>query len=358
MSQLSPTSSLSPVSQTMPELKQKLLLVDDHQENLTVLKAVLKNQGYDLVTALNGKEALHQVTLFDFDLILLDIMMPELDGYEVCQILKADPDTVGVPIIFITAKTDFESVVKGYELGAVDYVTKPFNPAILRVRIKNHLRLRQAELDLKRSVASLEQEMAHRVEVERMLRLREKELERFALLDGLTQIANRRRFDEYLQFQWANKKRSKKPISLVLCDIDFFKQFNDHYGHQAGDQALQNVARALQRTLKRPEDIACRYGGEEFVLVLPDTPTEGAVTIAHRLQEFIQDLQIPHEFSRANPLLTLSMGVSTLTPANDCSMEELIQRADQCLYAAKRQGRNRVVAVLAEDETENATPNT
>ncbi len=320
----------------------KLLLVDDHPENLTVLKAVLKNQEYDLITALSGMAALDLVSQHVFDLILLDIMMPEMDGFEVCRILKEDPDYTGIPVIFITAKTDFESVVQGYELGAVDYVTKPFNPAILRARIKNQLRLRRAELELQKTVVRLEKEVAVRVQVERRLRQREKELERFALLDGLTQIANRRKFDEYLRFQWANKKRAKEPISMIMGDIDFFKQFNDRYGHPAGDKCLQDVAQALSRSLKRPEDVACRYGGEEFGLILPSTPLEGALIIAERIQALVAELAIPHESSKVCPHVTLSLGVACLLPEGEDEMETLIRKADKMLYQAKGNGRNRV----------------
>ena len=342
-------SQLASIQQdSMPALTRtdatRLLLVDDHPENLVILQAVLKNQGYEMETALSGIQALELMASNSFDLILLDVMMPEVDGFEVCRRLKDDPETQGIPIIFITAKTDFESVVQGYELGAVDYVTKPFNPAILRVRVKNQLRLRKAEQDLKQTVERLEQEVAYRLDAERALREREKELERFAMLDGLTQIGNRRRFDDYLTFQWANKKRAKQPISMILLDIDFFKQFNDNYGHQAGDAALQGVARSLQRSLKRPEDVACRYGGEEFAIILPNTPMEGAIHLAHRLTGVMEELNIPHEFSSVKPYLTVSMGVSSMIPDDENSSELLIQVSDVRLYEAKDTGRNRYIA--------------
>ena len=246
------------------------------------------------------------------------------------------------PVIFITAKTDFESVVKGYELGAVDYVTKPFNPAILRARVKNQLKMYKVERDLQETVERLETEVAIRVLVEKELREREKELADFARVDGLTRIANRLKFDEYLQFQWDIQKRAQQPLTLIMSDIDFFKQFNDVYGHQAGDECLVLVAQALATALHRPEDIACRYGGEEFSLILPHTPMDGAVHIADIVQTNLAKMKIPHCESKVNEFVTLSMGVSTMVPTKDLSLESLIKEADEKLYSAKHNGRNRV----------------
>ncbi len=319
-----------------------LLVVDDHPENLIVLKAVFKKQGYIIETAEDGPSALKALEKSSFDLILLDIMMPGMDGFEVCSRIKDDPTVKNTPVIFITAKTDFESVVKGYELGAVDYVTKPFNPAILRARVKNQLKMYKVERDLQETVERLETEVAIRVLVEKELREREKELADFARVDGLTRIANRLKFDEYLQFQWDIQKRAQQPLTLIMSDIDFFKQFNDVYGHQAGDECLVLVAQALATALHRPEDIACRYGGEEFSLILPHTPMDGAVHIADIVQTNLAKMKIPHCESKVNEFVTLSMGVSTMVPTKDLSLESLIKEADEKLYSAKHNGRNRV----------------
>lgn len=319
-----------------------LLVVDDHPENLIVLKAVFKKQGYIIETADDGPSALKALEKSSFDLILLDIMMPGMDGFEVCSRIKDDPTVKNTPVIFITAKTDFESVVKGYELGAVDYVTKPFNPAILRARVKNQLKMYKVERDLQETVERLETEVAIRVLVEKELREREKELADFARVDGLTRIANRLKFDEYLQFQWDIQKRAQQPLTLIMSDIDFFKQFNDVYGHQAGDECLVLVAQALATALHRPEDIACRYGGEEFSLILPHTPMDGAVHIADIVQTNLAKMKIPHCESKVNEFVTLSMGVATMVPTKDLSLESLIKEADEKLYSAKHNGRNRV----------------
>ena len=319
-----------------------LLVVDDHLENLIVLKAVFKKQGYSIDTAENGIEALEAIEKKSYDLILLDIMMPEMDGFEVCKRIKEDEMSKSTPVIFITAKTDFESVVKGYELGAVDYVTKPFNPAILRARVKNQLKMRTFEKNLEETVERLETEVAMRVLVEKELRERETELAKFARVDGLTQIANRFKFDEYLKFQWGIKKRDKEPLTVIMSDIDFFKQYNDIYGHQEGDDCLTQVAKALSDATNRPEDIACRYGGEEFSLILPNTPVEGALHIADLVQENLRKCKIPHSGSAVNEFVTLSLGVATIVPTNESSIEALIKEADGNLYAAKHNGRNRV----------------
>ncbi|MDX2471009.1 MAG: diguanylate cyclase [SAR324 cluster bacterium] len=322
----------------------RLLVVDDHPENLIVLKAVFKKQGYQIETAEDGPSALKALDKFSYDLILLDIMMPGMDGFEVCRRIKAESSTKNTPVIFITAKTDFESVVQGYEIGAVDYVTKPFNPAILRARVKNQLKMYRVERDLQETVERLETEVAIRVLIEQELREREQELADFARVDGLTRIANRLKFDEYLLFQWDIQKRAQEPLTLIMSDIDFFKQFNDVYGHQAGDECLVLVAQALAKALHRPEDIACRYGGEEFSLILPHTPIEGAVHIADIVQKNLAEMKIHHCKSKVNEFVTLSMGVATIIPTNDSSIEALIKEADGNLYAAKHNGRNRVVS--------------
>jgi len=241
--------------------------------------------------------------------------MPGMDGYEVCTRLKADPTTAGVPVVFITALTQCEDEVRGLECGAIDYITKPIVPPVVKVRVKN-------QLDLKRYRDLLEA-LSH--------------------VDGLTGVPNRRRFDEYLLHEWRRAERAGGALSLLMADIDYFKAFNDTYGHLAGDDCLKRVAQALEHCVHRPADLAARYGGEEFACVLPDTDLAGAVHLAERMVEAVRELAIPNERSEAADIVTISMGAATITPSKDASPEQLIRQADVKLYQAKQEGRNRVL---------------
>ncbi len=249
------------------------------------------------------------------DLILLDVMMPDMNGYDVCRELKSHKQFRHIPIIFLTSMNNPESEAKGLELGAIDYIIKPFNPDIVEMRIKNHL-----ELKRHRDI-----------------------LENLSSRDGLTGIANRRRFDEFFEQEWWRAKRKKTQLSLILMDIDHFKQYNDNYGHLAGDDCLKQIALTLDNQLKRPTDLVARYGGEEFVCILPDTDNKGALQIAKQFMKSISDLKIPHSYSNAADHVTISLGVATITPSNSSlSKEELIKVADKNLYEAKANGRNQV----------------
>jgi diguanylate cyclase (GGDEF)-like protein len=293
-------------------VKQTVLIVDDAPANIEVLSEVL-NVEYEVLFATSGEDALDIAFDETPDLILLDIMMPNMDGYEVCARLKADSRTRAIPVIFVTAMDQEEDETKGLAAGAIDYLTKPVRPPIVRARVHNHLELKRY-----RDV-----------------------LEQLSTTDGLTGVANRRRFDEFLEREWSRARRNKTPISLVMLDIDFFKAFNDHYGHLAGDDCLRRVARTLASAVRRPADLVARYGGEEFACLLPDTDDKGAAWMANRFFETMNDLDIPHAYSEAANHVTLSMGVATLTPLVGQSHSELVMRADQLLYEAKRNGRNR-----------------
>lgn len=294
---------------------QKILLVDDEPTNIQVLHGILEADGYDFVFATDGEEALTQAIQQNPDIVLLDVMMPKIDGYEVCRRLKDEPITADIPVIFITALNQMEDEERGLELGAIDYITKPLGPSIVRARVRNHLRLK-----------------AYRDRLENM-----------AMFDGLTGIANRRRFDEFLEIEWKRAQRSKKPLSLLLMDIDFFKPFNDNYGHAAGDDCLKVVASTLSGALSRPADLIARYGGEEFVGVLPETDQQGASAVAEQLLEAVRGAKVPHEYSTAADVVTMSIGCLSVNGEDDLSSEELIEEADKLLYQAKEGGRNCVV---------------
>ena len=305
---------------------QVVLIVDDNPTNLAVLSQVLKQQGYKVRVAIDGESAVAQAHADPPDLILLDVQMPGIDGFEACQQLKASTTTAEIPIIFITAATSVDSKVKGLTLGAVDYITKPFQHEEVLARVKVHLQLRY---------------LTHKVQEQAIaLRRANQELKRIANLDGLTQIANRRRFDENLKHEWQRLAREKQNLSLILCDIDYFKDYNDCYGHQAGDSCLRKIAKTINAALHRPADFAARYGGEEFAVILPNTPPDGALQVAEEIRSNVKVLQLHHERSKISTYVTLSLGVSSLIPCRESSIEELIAIADCALYKAKERGRD------------------
>ncbi|MBU1170522.1 MAG: response regulator [Proteobacteria bacterium] len=303
------------------EKKQKILVVDDVSENIEVLIELLKSD-YKMVAAKNGEKALAMVrSRQQPDLILLDINMPGMDGFDVCRHLKEDEKTRDIPVIFITSESDVKDQTKGFELGAVDYITKPIVPVIVKMRVKTQLEIKQQRDKL--SVLST--------------------------MDGLTGIPNRRRFDDILQREWHRCMRSGNHLSLILMDIDHFKLFNDNYGHQAGDHCLKQVADALKKGCMRETDLVARYGGEEFVVVLPDTNLDGALTVADRMRHNLNMLNIPHAHSSAANHVTISQGLVSMIPYSKISVHEFIESSDQCLYQAKETGRNRVVTKFIRD---------
>jgi diguanylate cyclase (GGDEF)-like protein len=292
----------------------KLLIVDDEKINLDTMVGLL-GPHYKTVVALNGEQALKRLKRPPLpDLILLDVVMPDMDGYEVCRIIKEDPATRHIPVIFITGKNEEQDEAKGFQAGAVDYISKPFSPIIGLARVSTHIELKR----------------------------RGDMLERLAGLDGLTGIANRRRFDEFLSSEWKRCQRHAAPISLILADIDFFKRYNDYYGHAKGDAALKQVAAVISQSTPRPEDLAARYGGEEFVCVLPQTGSKGARTVAERIMKSLEHMAIAHADSKAASRVTLSIGVASLIPAKGQPCNTLVELADAALYEAKRKGRNRI----------------
>ncbi|CAK0771736.1 two-component system, chemotaxis family, response regulator WspR [Gammaproteobacteria bacterium] len=291
-----------------------ILLVDDTLTNVFGLVKALKDT-YRLRTATSGADALQLANAPEKpDLILLDVMMPDLDGYEVCRRLKGNPTTQDIPIIFVTAKSEVSDQEYGFNLGAVDYITKPFELPVVRARVRNHLNLKQkTEL-----------------------------LERLAMLDGLTGIPNRRRFDEVLEIEWRRALRNSFPLSLLMMDVDHFKLYNDHYGHGAGDECLRRVAYALKNALLRPADFVARYGGEEFIVVLPECDQEGTRKVAEKIRTMIWDLSIAHAHSETADRITISIGHATRIPLPNEGPDTLAKTADQALYQAKQEGRNRV----------------
>ena len=293
--------------------KPKILIIEDSRETSLVMTRLLEAE-YEIAVTERGEVGLSLTKSFQPDLVLLDIGLPDIDGYEVCEKIKDDPDTKNISVVFITSKDDSLGEGKGLRLGAIDYIIKPFSYFAFRARLKNHVEFKRNR----------------------------DELARLAVQDGLTGISNRRRFDEYIENEWPRAVRSKSPISLILADIDFFKGYNDNYGHLLGDDCLCSVARALSSSLKRPADLMARYGGEEFACIMPDTDASGAVGIANEMRIQVAVLGIPHEHSDVASHVTVSAGVATLTPERDSRASDLINLADECLYKAKKNGRNQV----------------
>lgn len=334
-------------SHQVPASFGDILVVDDHPDNLRVLSAILTESGYQVRRAINGQLALKVAQNAPPALILLDILMPEMDGYAVCSLLKAHSQTAQIPVIFISALDDVFDKVKAFEVGGVDYIIKPFQAAEVLARVKNQLIIRNLYLQLQKQAqkiaeqnAFLQQEIKDRKRAESALVEANLELQRLASLDSLTGVANRRQFNESLNKEWQRMAREKTSLSLILSDIDYFKRYNDNYGHIAGDFCLQQVAQAISRAIKRPADILARYGGEEFAVILPNTEAEGALRVAEAMRQEVLNLKIAHAQSTVNKYVTLSLGIFSLVPQHNFDPSILIDGADKALYEAKEQGRN------------------
>ncbi|MDJ0508429.1 MAG: diguanylate cyclase [Crocosphaera sp.] len=449
-----------------------ILIVDDQLPNLKILANLLKNNNYKLKKALDGESALISIDKEIPDLILLDIKMPDMDGYEVCNKLKANPKTKEIPVIFISALNEVFDKVKAFELGGIDYISKPFQEEEVLARVKSQLIIQNQkkilEKERKKLIlerTNLQQEIKQRKETEAILyqsralisgiltssldaisaleavrdprtaeimdfrclvinpimarvfnqepedligklvfkrfiykndpnlfpkfievvetgksleqdfnyyyqkkrkwyhfiavklgdgfaitvrdiTLRKKlELEQqyLATKDGLTGICNRRTFDETILKEWQICQREENPLSLIMCDLDYFGLYNNFYGHQMGDDSLKIIAKTLEDTIQRPRDLVCRFGGEEFAIILPNTNQQGAITVAKRIQEAIRLQAIPHQRSKVSEIVSISMGIAAMIPTAESSPNTLISKADKALYMAKNRGRDRYV---------------
>lgn len=319
-----------------------ILIVDDRQDNLLVLESLLEDMNCNIVKATSGNEALSLMLDNEFALVLLDVQMPDMDGFETAEFMRMNSKTRYLPIIFVTAiSKEQKCIFKGYEIGAVDYLFKPIEPIILQSKVRVFLDLYNQKKLVEEQTKLLE------LKVKELSELKEAnfKLESLSTLDGLTGISNRRSFDNYIDMSLKNCARADKPISLIMADIDFFKNYNDNYGHLQGDDCLIKVAKAMASSIKRPLDFVARYGGEEFAVILPETDEEGAKVIAETIRKNVEDLKITHEHSTAAPYVTLSLGIETMMPKADYSANELIENADKALYKAKQNGRNQFSAL-------------
>jgi len=311
----------------------KVLLVDDSPTIRAATTQMLKKMGHAVTIAENGEQALEAYERERPDLVLMDVTMPVMDGYTAAQEIRARyPDWV--PIIFLSGAEADQQLERGIRAGGDDYLIKPASYVVLHAKI---LAMQRID-DMRRRLMKVSAELT----------AANRALERMSRQDGLTELANRRFFDSYLTDEMARARRSKNELALALCDVDFFKPYNDHYGHQAGDECLRQVAQALQKMCRRPADIAARYGGEEFALILPETGLVGAAQVAEGVRDAIARLNILHEYSQAASHITMSVGVACFLPTMEIDSEGLVSAADQALYQAKKLGRNRVVTLQAE----------
>jgi len=289
---------------------KKILIVDDEKMNLISLAHFLK-QEYEIIVATSGASALSEAEEQMPDMILLDIVMPKMSGFDVLSRLKDSSKTMNIPVIFITGLNNDEDEEKGLSLGAVDYITKPFNQNLVNARIKTHLRMS----DYIRTI------------------------EKLCMLDALTGLPNRRGFDTRMEAEWGRSFREKKPLGLIMMDIDNFKHYNDTYGHPQGDNLLQSIGSILTKTLHRSSDIAVRWGGEEFCIILPDTDMAGTLKIAEQVRVNVMEMTI----SLANgskTSVTVSLGANSKIPDESEQVAAFIEEVDKLLYAAKKNGKN------------------
>ena len=290
------------------------LIIDDDPIIIRLISLVLKSDG-KVLFATNGADGLALARDHRPDLILLDAEMPGMTGFEVCAALRGAPATADIPVIFVTGHSDSSHEIRALGVGAVDFISKPIHPPIVRLRVQTHLTIkRQADA-----------------------------LRRLSQTDGLTGVLNRRAFDDILAAEWIRAQRARTPLGLLMIDLDCFKAYNDHYGHSAGDGCLKSVVGALATVVRNPPDSLARFGGEEFVCLLPGADIDGAVTVGRRVLTEVRGLGLRHDYSDAADHVTISIGAAAMSPEPEQGAEVLIEAADCRLYQAKEAGRNQLV---------------
>jgi len=314
----------------------EILVVDDSKAIQDLLKLVLAKAGFhDLLFANSAAEAFEKLGMYGsqggsskIDLILMDVVMPEVGGIEACRKIKEKNQLRDIPIIMVTGMEETRGLQPAFDAGAIDYIKKPIDQTELAVRVRSALKLKR-ETDARKAAL-------------RQLGEANKKLRLLSSLDGLTGIANRRAFDEFLDREWRRSVREKKTLSLLMADIDFFKKYNDEYGHQAGDGCLKKVASVLSNSVNRSGDLVARYGGEEFAVIMGNTSVDFAAKIADELRSVVAQMKIRHAYSDIADFITLSVGAAAVVPVPELSSDKLIEAADKALYRAKEKGRNRV----------------
>ncbi len=315
-----------------------ILIVDDTKANLIALAALLDSPNMNIFSASSGNEALKLLLKEDIDMVLLDVQMPEMNGFEVAEIMRANSKTKDIPIIFVTAISKEEKYIfKGYELGAVDYLYKPISNEILKSKVNVFIRLNEQTKIIINKTKALEKTIAK-------LKQAEKRLTYYARMDELTDILNRRGFESEYELEWARAIRYNRKLSMLMIDIDDFKIFNDTYGHLEGDVCLKEVARTIKTSLQRATDIVSRFGGEEFIVILPGTDSKGAKVVAEEIRKNIENLKIRNEKSINSKFITVSIGITTTLPTRKLNRKDLIEHADKALYRAKNSGKNKSIS--------------
>lgn len=294
--------------------KPTILIVDDEVINLNILADAFKEQ-YHLLVTKSGAQGLVRAMNHDVDLILLDIMLPDMDGFEVCKRLKEHEKTRHIPVLFITSKREGSDEEIGLQAGAVDYISKPFYLPIVSARVETHL----------------------------ALKMKSELLEKVASLDGLTGLANRRRFDEYFTIEYKRALRDGSALSVAIVNIDYFKSYNDNYGYTAGDKILRQLAELLSGLTECSSDMVCRFGSDEFVLVLPNTSAEAAASYCRSLVEKVNEKHWRHLYSPISQNLSISIGGTTYTNDYNLESSRVLDKMEQAMHKAKNDGRNRVV---------------
>jgi len=319
----------------MEEFTIKILIVDDIEANLFSFRAVLAREGLQIFEANNGNTALKILMKEDIDIVLMDVQMPDINGFEVAQLMRENIRTMNIPIIFITAINKEERYMfKGYELGAVDYLYKPISNELLRSKVKVFVKLQlQSKI-----IEAKSNELKIKIEE---LEKAEKELYRITRTDQLTGVLNRRAIDESLDLIWRRAIRNKSSVTLLMIDIDNFKNYNDTYGHVEGDVCLRKVARMIADTLLRPYDIAARFGGEEFIVLLPETDVIGGKKVAEQIRKNVENMSIENSIEGDSGIVTISIGLAGIVPVSNDEKEMLLQCADEAMYRAKGSGKNR-----------------
>lgn len=318
-----------------------ILIVDDKPNNWLIIEGCLSTMKCNILLARSGNEALDLIWKNDLAVILLNTKISDIDGFQIAKRMRESESSKSIPIIFLTnCCIEQWSVFNGYELGAVDYLLEPIDPVLLRSKICVFLDLYKQRMLLKIQAELLESK------VNELLALKEVNfhLENLSSLDGLTGIPNRRNFDHFIKMSWKNALREQQPLSLIMADIDYFKAYNDNYGHLQGDECLIHVANTLVASVKRPNDLVARYGGEEFIAVLSNTDREGAGLVAERMRKSVEMLDMKHDRSSIADCVTISLGVTTIIPQTSDSIADFINSVDDALYQAKLDGRNRVYA--------------
>lgn len=321
--------------------KLKVLIVEDSKVSLKAISSYIEEMGVQPLLAETGAQAIQLYKQEHPDIVLLDIILPDTNGYEVAKeirMLQGKDDWTA--IIFLSVMSKDEDLVRGIEAGGDDYIMKPVGNVVVQAKVRAMYRL----VKMQRALVKLAEQLHDA----------NQELQRLSMTDGLTGIANRRMFDETLQREWRRCIRLKKPMSLVMLDVDHFKQYNDLYGHQKGDDCLKAIGKKLSKSAPRPADLVARYGGEEFIMILGETDEDGARWVAERIRQRVSMLQLPHSGSK-HQFVSVSCGVSSVYPTRELNVETLLQMADKALYQAKHQGRN-AVAYLDYPQDESAAP--